>query len=103
MASLLAEIRVIARKLVTSPAYLKELAQDFDARTVDPRIEVLMHHYAWGKPVETIHVVSQDDELDSMSLEELIERTKQIEGQLTKHAAAKQTPSMDDPAMSGVH
>ena len=51
----LKEIRELAQRLLTRPEYLKNLQARLDAGTAGP-IEVTLHHYAWGKPKETVEL-----------------------------------------------
>lgn len=48
--------RDFARGLIESASYRKKLAADFRARKVHPSVEVLMWHYAAGKPKEVVEV-----------------------------------------------
>lgn len=59
------EIKDFARSLLEDPIYqakLKQRLRDGDA----PQIEVLLHHYAYGKPGDNLKVSG------SLSLEELV-------------------------------
>lgn len=54
------EVRAAAAELIDSPTYRAKLAADLDARKVAPLIEQMLWHYARGKPVERIEVVTSD-------------------------------------------
>ena len=47
------EIRDAARKLLEDPSYQRDLAKRLKAGRA-PHMETLLHHYAYGKPVERI-------------------------------------------------
>ena len=49
------EIRDAARALVEDPAYRRALAKRLRNGKA-PQMEVLLHHYAYGKPKETLDV-----------------------------------------------
>lgn len=46
------EVRELARALVEDPAYRKKLRERL-LRGKAPQVEVLLYHYAYGKPKET--------------------------------------------------
>ena len=72
----LAEIRSRARKLLSSDAYLTNLEAALVDRTISPQVEVLLYHYAYGKPAEQLNVNIQQEDLSSLSTEELLKRAE---------------------------
>ena len=68
------EIKEFARSILADPVYqtkLKQRLRDGDA----PQLEVLMYHYAYGKPTETIK------HSGGATLEEIITASMELEGQ----------------------
>ena len=54
------EIKETARRLVEDPVYVAALAARL-IRGKAPRMEVLLHYYAYGKPTETVDVKGLTD------------------------------------------
>ena len=56
------EIRDAARRLLEEPAYLRSVR----ARLLEgkaPQLEVLLHHYAYGKPKDTVEQVGPPQQI----------------------------------------
>jgi hypothetical protein len=52
------EVKEFTRRFLTSPAYVKNAEQRM-LEGKAPHLEVLWHHYAYGKPKETVQVDGQ--------------------------------------------
>ncbi len=59
--------RELSSDLLARPAYRRSLQKRLDAGKA-PHMEVLLHHYAYGKPKETVKVEEQPAELKVMIL-----------------------------------
>ena len=57
------EVRGLAREPVERPAYRTGLEKGLDAGTLDTSLQVMLWHYAYGKPKETLRVVEPLEEL----------------------------------------
>ena len=71
------EAKAFARQLVSDPTYLQNLQVALEERNVEPSIETMLWHYAYGKPKESVEVqcnfeALNDDEV--IQLEGLIKR-----------------------------
>jgi hypothetical protein len=79
------EVREAASALVDDPVYRKKLRDDLRKRKLAPAVEVLLWHYAKGKPKETIDVdltnrvqVLGEEEVRRMTDEELAAAAKAL-------------------------
>ena len=70
------EVRAAANALIDDPIYRERLADDLRKREVAPAIEVLLWHYAKGKPTDIIEMqgalrvsTMTDEELRARALE----------------------------------
>lgn len=50
------EIREAARKLLEGPRYLEARLRRLESGKLHPSVEVLLYHYAYGKPKEVVQV-----------------------------------------------
>ena len=107
------EGRELAQALVKDPNYVKVLTEKLLAGELDTRLEVMLWHYAYGKPKETVDVNatvldSRKEEfkqkplnLGSLAAIEALERKiatalAEIEGVLTHHAGVTGLPRSSD-------
>lgn len=81
------EIRATARRLLSTEAYLGALEKSLADRTCPPAVEVMLHHYAYGKPAETLNVNMNDEDLSSMSVSQLMDRMKELQASLQEAQA----------------
>lgn len=51
------EIKDVAQALLSRPEYRQSLQERLD-KGAAPHMETLLHHYAWGKPKDTLAVES---------------------------------------------
>jgi hypothetical protein len=64
-----AEIRDLARSLLSRPGYLRHMERQLDEGKLPPPILVMLHHYAYGKPKETVeHTTSTEGLLHKIEL-----------------------------------
>jgi hypothetical protein len=70
----MAEIRSRARRLLSSDTYLTNLETALIDRTISPQVEVLLYHYAYGKPQENVNVNHVVEDLSTLTTEQLHER-----------------------------
>ena len=50
------EAKAVALQMVSDPVYLQKLQADHRKRELNPAIEAMLWHYAYGKPKETVKV-----------------------------------------------
>ena len=81
----LGEAAKVARQFVESAEYQAELLARSLAGDLPPQIEVMLWHYAFGKPVEQIEVNNTYSELKDKSLDEIADEAQQL---ATRLAAA---------------
>ena len=93
------EIRTIARGLLEEPAYLKSLRRRLKAGKA-AHMETLLHHYAYGKPVERIEDVTPPRPHAKKSKAELLEalgtlrsKLERIRDPKTVHKAGDNRPN----------
>jgi hypothetical protein len=78
------EVKEWARGLLSHPAYLEALQRRLIDGTCSPQVEVLLFHYAFGKPREPITLRVQYAEAQAVDLDKLdFNRLKQLEQELT--------------------
>ena len=56
------KIRDAARRLLKDPAYLRSVRERL-LEGKAPQLEVLLHHYAYGKPKDTVEQVGRPDQI----------------------------------------
>lgn len=78
------DIQTWARRALQSPAYRERVEKDLIAGSLNSSVEIMLYHYAFGKPVENVKVTVGVGEEDytQMSLEELQERLQRLSGVL---------------------
>jgi hypothetical protein len=78
-----------ARELVMSPTYRQTLEERIRDKKLAPAVEVLLLHYAWGKPLEAINltVTPGQEDLTTLSVDELMKRAKALSDQLEEASA----------------
>lgn len=78
------EAQRFARDLVLSDDYQKNLRVRLLAGTLPAAVEVLLLHYAFGKPLEQVQVQvsSQQQDLSQLSGEELLRRMDEMQAAL---------------------
>jgi hypothetical protein len=65
------QMREMAQRLVSDPAYWRKLRTDFRKRKVHPQVETTILAYAYGKPVDRIEVGRAGD-FSKLSDDELV-------------------------------
>lgn len=55
-----AELRAFAQALLADKAYRQAFTTAFRTRTLNPRLEEMIYHYAAGKPTEHVSVTGED-------------------------------------------
>jgi hypothetical protein len=77
------EAAQFARRIVTSEKYFEMLKSRAESGTLAPPVETLLLHYAFGKPVEHVTMVSANEaDLGVMSVEQLAQRANRLHQQL---------------------
>jgi hypothetical protein len=78
------DIGGFCRELLRSPDYRESLKTRLVNGTLAPAVEVLLHHYAFGRPTETVSISVQrvEEDLSTVSVDELLERASQLQRQL---------------------
>lgn len=57
------QVREIAQRLVEDPKYVASLVRRLGAGKIAPAVEVMLWHYAYGKPKDTVRVEGGLEEL----------------------------------------
>ncbi len=77
------EAQAFARKMLGSPSYRTDLEKRLLAGTLPAALEIMLFHYAYGKPVENIALtVNDEQDFSEMSSEELLEASEKLNKQL---------------------
>jgi hypothetical protein len=76
--------QAFCRKLIDDPAYQTQLHIRWRNGTIHPTLEVMIWHYAHGKPAGTLNVNDERD-LTKLSNQELADRAMQISARIVKH------------------
>lgn len=63
-----------AREILSSPEYFQSVLDRLRLGEFPPQMEVLLHHYAYGKPVERVEVKDTTAPLEEVSLAQLKSR-----------------------------
>lgn len=73
-----------AREIVESEAYRISVTRRAASGGLSPAIESMLWHYAYGKPIEQIAMTIRpgEEDLSSLSMDELLTRAKMIAHQL---------------------
>lgn len=66
--------REFALRVLNSPEYRHSVYRRLMLHEFPPALEVLLHHYAYGKPVEKVEVKDTSNPLETISLGTLKER-----------------------------
>lgn len=83
------QAQTFARNLLQSETYRENLEERIKDKTLQPGVEIMLWHYAFGKPVEQVQLtVTQGvEDLSTMSIDELYERAKQYTAELEEAKA----------------
>lgn len=78
------EIQAWARRLLTSETYRAQVEADLLAKTLPLAHVIMLHHYAFGKPIEQVNLTVQQaqEDLSQLSIKELIQRQAEIAKEL---------------------
>src|SRR5262245_27666663 len=81
------ELRQILGKVVNDPAYLAKLAARMKRGKIAPQVEVMIWHYAIGKPREELAIEMRGPDVSALSDAQLRERlTLALSGLATQRA-----------------
>jgi hypothetical protein len=68
-----------ARGIILDSAYKANLKKRANDGSLPPAVETLLFHYAFGKPVENVSVISEDSlDIGGASVDQLVERSRQL-------------------------
>jgi len=84
--------RAFFRQFLASPEYRQGLLDRVRLGTLPPALEVLMYHYAYGKPTEHVEVKDTTERLEDLSLEELEKRVLHL-AELARQLRCEQQPA----------
>lgn len=71
------EGQAFARRILNSSAYRADIEKRAGEGRLPPAVEVMLWHYAYGKPVEHVQV-SVTEDYDSLPIDELARRAKHL-------------------------
>lgn len=98
------EFQRACRKLLEDKDYRDALKKRLLAGTLKPQVEVMLHHYAYGKPKETIdvnHMVQEDvTALQELTPEQLAAEAQQTSRELLELQALEQQRKIDEATMT---
>lgn len=100
-------VRDFARGILRSRDYRRSIIQRVVLGNLPPAVEVLLYHYAEGKPVDKLEVSAPT--LDAMSSSDLEQRALHLAALASDlrrredEAAAQQDPPVQDPGAASVH
>lgn len=83
------EAQKFARSLLNSQTYRDSLEARMKRHELPPAVEVMLWHYAFGKPVEQVEVKVTTQDLSSLSAVELLEKADKLRQELLDAAAAE--------------
>lgn len=68
------------RKILEDPAYEKQLRDRALAGSLPPALEIMLHHYAYGKPIEKIEILDENETQDysGLTVEQLRARVETL-------------------------
>lgn len=83
------EAQVFARRLLNSQAYRESLERRIKRDDLPAAVEVMLWHYAYGKPVESlqVQVVPGYEDLSALPIDELYKRAADLTRQLEEAVA----------------
>lgn len=77
------EAQAFSRQLLGSAVYRADLEKRLLAGELPPAIEVMLWHYAYGKPVENIALtVNDEQDFSEMSSQDLLAASEKLNAQL---------------------
>lgn len=81
------EAQSFARGLLNSQKYRDDLKDRLENRKLAPALEIMLWHYAFGKPVENINLSVVEEDLSTLSIDELREKMDGLAKQLDEAEA----------------
>lgn len=98
-------IQKFCRGILESPEYIASVKARIVAHTLPPQIEALYHHYAYGKPKDTVEIVKPQADLSGMSAEQLAAEAQEtakailLYKQQTEDAVLEAEPAASESVM----
>lgn len=86
-----AEGQAFARGLLTSEDYRNQLKLRIKNGTLQPAVEVMLWHYAYGKPTENININQAEQQFESMTTDELMALGEKLMAALAEAQAVEST------------
>lgn len=85
--------RHLMREVLTSPEYLESVYRRIRNDTLPAAVEIRMHDYAYGKPVEKTEVKDTTNRLEGMSLDQLEARAHLLHSRIRQLREEKKPSS----------
>jgi hypothetical protein len=77
------DVKALALGLVEDPSYRAKLQADLRRRQVNPAVEAMLWHYAYGKPKDTIALEGEVDVNVTAARESLASRIARLSSRIT--------------------
>lgn len=94
--------RLFFRQFLHSPEYRQSLIDRVRLGTLPPALEVLMHHYAYGKPVEHVEVKDKTERVEDLTVEEIEKRVLEL-ANIARQLRKEQTLGDQEDPTESVH
>lgn len=86
----LSEARKFARSIIEDPEYKRILIARANAGHLAPQVEVMLYHYAYGKPIEVIESRTTIEDLRNKKVDELISELDETRTKLLAAVEARE-------------
>lgn len=82
--------REFAQGILESEEYQQSLKRRIENGTLSPLVEILLYHYAYGKPKETVEIRRGPIDLSGLSTDELAQRAHSLAKQILERESHEQ-------------
>lgn len=88
-------IQKFCRGILESEEYIASVKRRIVADTLPPQIEALYHHYAYGKPKDTIEIITPQADLAGMSADELAHEAQETARAILAYKQQEQDAALE--------
>ena len=98
------EAQRFARQIVESESYRETVQNRAKTGTLPQSIEAMLWYYAYGKPIEQVHMTLSpgEEDLGAMSVADLQRRAREIADELAEAEALEQAIDLEPGVQSNV-
>jgi hypothetical protein len=94
----------IAKDILESKDYKASLERRIINDTLPPAVEVMLHHFAYGKPVDKVEIRDKTDALAGLTLEQLQARATELAALAQKlRGQSEDNTVQSSPGSQSVH